>query len=177
MRSSHIAPWANPDAIGIGALAKQPRTREWTSALPRPRPLESHVERAAVLLVLHAELVRPLVNLDGTDQRVHFRRRRAPNHEFAVQPDVEAVVARAVQFDFSGLGHVPETAPARAEEPSRQVRIIVQEVEGDRRLGVVDEWCAIEADTGEHFAVQAGPFSDAGADEEHKQHCHRGGRG
>ena len=105
-----------PEVIGVGPFVKQAIRRERTRAPPRRRPLQSHVERATVLLIIHAELVHSRVQPQRADQRMHVGRRCPPNHEFAVQPDIEAVVARAVQFDFARFGQVPETAPAHAEK-------------------------------------------------------------
>ena len=122
-----------------------------------------------MLLVLHAELVHSRVQPQRADQRMHVGRRRPPNHQFAVQPDVEAVVARAVQFDVPCFGHVPETGPARAEKPARQVGIVVQKVEGDCVADVVAERCAVEADIGEYLPADACPVRRAWAEEEQER--------
>ena len=96
-------PVRQPEVIGVGPFVKQAVRRERTRPPPRRRPVQSHVERATVLLIVHAELVHSRVQPQRADQRMHVGRRRPPNHQFAVQPDVEAVVARAVQFDFALL--------------------------------------------------------------------------
>ena len=150
-------PVRQPDVTGLGRFVKQAIDRERTRPPLRRRPLQSHVERAAVLLVLHAELVHSRVQPQRADQRMHVGRRRPPNHQFPVQPDVEAVVARAVQFDFARFGHVPETAPARAEEPARQAGVDVQKVEVDYIADVVAERCTVEADIGKDLPPDACP--------------------
>ena len=100
---------------------------------------------------------------------MHVGRRCPPNHQFAIQPHVEAVVARAVQFDVARFGRVPVAGPARAKESSGQVGVVVQEVEGDRGADVVEERCAVEADIGEYLPADAGPVRRAGTEE--KQEC------
>ena len=127
-----------------------------------------------MLLVNHVELVHSRVQAQRADQRMHVGRRRPPNHQFAVQPDVEAVVARAVQFDFPCFGHVPETGPARAEEPARQLRIVVQKVEVDGVADVVAERCAVQADIGKDLPADARPVRRAGAEEEQQEGQPRG---
>ena len=79
----------------------------------------------------------------------------APDQQLAVEPDVEPVVARAVQFDLTRFGEVPEAPPAHAEEAPRQVRVGGEEVEIDAGTDVVDERRAREADVRVHRAVQA----------------------
>ena len=117
-----------------------------------------------MLLVLHADLV----NSGGQWQCVRTRvcnvgRRRPPNHEFAVQPDVQAVVAGAVQCYFARFGDVPEAAPAHAKEPARQVGIVIQEVEVDCGAGIVEERRTAEANVGKYLPAYARPIRQTGA--------------
>ena len=123
----------------------------------------------AVLLVLHAERVHSGVQPHRPDQRMHVGRRCPPNHQFTIQPHVEAVVARAVQFDVARFARVPVAGPARAEESPGQVGIVVQEVEGDRGADVVEERCAIEADIGKDLPADAGPVRRAGAEDKQER--------
>ena len=157
------------DVIEVGPFLKQAVRGERTRPPPRRRPLQSHVERAAVLLVLHAELVHSGVQPHRPDQRMHVGWRCPPNHQFAIQPHVEAVVARAVQFDVARFARVPVAGPARAEESPGQVGVVVQEVEGDRGADVVEERCAVEADIGEYLPADAGPVRRAGAEKKQER--------
>ena len=123
-----------------------------------------------MLLVLHAELVRSGIQPHRPDQRMPVVVRRCPpNHQFAIQPHVEAVVARAVQFDVPRFACVPVAGPARAEESPGQVGVVVQEVEGDRGADVVEERCAVEADIGEYLPADAGPVRRAGAEDKQER--------
>ena len=129
-----------------------------------------------MLLVLHAESVHASVQTHRPDQRMHVGRRCPPNHQFAIQPHIEAVVARAVQFDFGRFGRVPVAGPARAEESPGQVGVVVQEVEGDRGADVVEERCTVEADSGEYLPADACPVRRDGAEDE-QERGQRGGHG
>lgn len=126
-----------------------------------------------MLLVLCPDLVDTGFQVDRPRLGVHVGRGAAPDDELAVEPDVEPVVAGAVQLDHTGLRHVPETEPARAEEPARQGRIVFQKVEGDVRADVRRERHAREAGVGEDLPAQAGPLRQAPFqyEEEPRQGC------
>ena len=58
---------------------------------------------------------------------MHFGRRRSPDYQRAVDPDVETIVASAVKLDGSSFRQIPESMPARAEEAPRKGRVLIQE--------------------------------------------------
>lgn len=129
----------------IRALWKQHGSREGTRFSRNGRPLQPQVERAAVLLVLRTEFVNSRVEPHPPNQRVHVGRRLPPDHQFAIQPNVEAVVACSVEIELTGLREVPVAGPARAEETPREQGIVIQEVEGDVGSDVAENRGATEA--------------------------------
>ena len=143
-----------PEVFGAGAGMKDLTPRKGPGPSRRRRPQQARRVASAVLLVLHHEFVDAGIEPEHPDLGVHVGRGPAPNHELAVEPDVETVVAGAVQFDLPRFGHVPEAAPADAEEAPRQFGIVGQEVEIDAAADVVDERSAGEADVRVHRAVQ-----------------------
>ena len=168
-RWSHATPYARRTSSVSGHSRNRRYAGRGRARPPRRRPLQSHVERAAVLLVLHAELVHAGIQPHRPHLRIHVGRRCPPNHQFAIQPHVEAVVALAVQFDFARFGRVPVAGPAHAEESPGQVGIVVQEVEGDRGADVVEERSAIEADIGKDLPADAGPVRRGGAEDKQER--------
>ncbi len=121
------------DVVQGGPRVEQAVRREGTGTPSPRRPVQAQCPGAAMLLVLDADLVDAGVQRERLDLRVHVGRRRAPDYQLAVEPDVEAVVAGTMQLDLTRLGHVPEPVPVDAEETPRQRRVIVQEVERDIR--------------------------------------------
>ena len=111
----------------------------------------------------------PGVQRERLDLRVHVGRRRAPDYQLAVEPDVEAVVAGTMQLDLTRLGHVPEPCQRTLKKRRRQRRVIVQEVERDIRADVLKARCAGEADLRIHSAGQAAPLRREAAED--KQQC------
>lgn len=71
--------------------------------------------------------------------------KRAPGEsKLAVNPDGGVVVRVDVEGDDLTARHVPVAPPAGAEEPTRQPRVVVQEVEGGAGAHVVDERRALK---------------------------------
>ena len=91
-----------------------------------------------MLLVFGADPVGAGAERESRDLHVHIGRRRSPDHKLVVDPDVEAVIALAVQLQGCRLGQVPETLPSRAEEPCGQRGVIIQEVEADTAAGIIE---------------------------------------
>ena len=152
-----------------GPRVEQAVRREGTGPPSPCRPAQAQGPGAAMLLVLDADLVDAGGQRERLDLRVHVGRRRAPDHQLTVEPDVKAVVAGAVDIDRSRLGHIPVAVPARAEEAPRELRVLVQEVERDVRADVLEERRAVEADLRIHPAVQAGPLRREAAEGEQER--------
>ena len=73
---------------------------------------------------------------------------------------------RSAECDRARLRHVPEPVPARAEVTSRQLRVIVQEAEGQVGADVFEDGCAGQADVRIYAAVQTRAPVRTGADDE-----------
>ena len=94
---------------------------------------------STVLLVVDAQFV------DASVQSNTPCRKGAPGEpELPVNPDVGVIVRVDVQGDDLTARHVPVALPAGAEEPTRQPRVVVQEVEGGAGAQVVDERRTLE---------------------------------
>ena len=117
-------------------------------------PLEIQRAGAAVLLVFDHDLVSAGRQREIASGGMHVGRGRSPEHQLAVQPDVETVVSRAVKSDRARFRHMPEPMPPCAEKMPRQGRIIVQEVERHVAADVCEDRYAGEADVREYPAVQ-----------------------
>ena len=94
--------------------------------------MESGVERHRRGRRAHPEFETPLV------------------HRLAIDPQARPVVSPQVHLVDSLIGHIPDTAPADAEEPAREIRVLYKQVQIDRRRGRPID----------HFAAKPGFLED-----------------
>ena len=92
------------------------------------------MESAAVLLVIDTQFVEAGVYSDAL-----FRRHAPGKPKLPVNPYFGIVVRIDPQCDELTARRVPIPLPPGAEEPARQPRVVVQEVEGGAGAQVVDE--------------------------------------
>ena len=149
-----------PNGVPIGPRLKHVVRRQGARTLSPRRPQETQGPRFAVLLVVDAEAVNARFQPERPRLRVHPSRRPAPYHPLAVDPNVEAVVAGAVQLELARLGQIPEPVPPDAEEPPGQRRILAEEVQRDSPTDIDPRYSA-EADIRVHLTLQADSFRHA----------------
>ena len=149
-------------------LVEQPVPRERSRWTARARPAEAQRVGATVLLVVDPDRMDARVHNERTHLGVHVRRRSTADDQHAVEPHVEAVVAGSVQLQLTGLGNVPETTPAGAEESLRYEWHRVEKLERDPRTQIPDDRRPAVPVLRIHLAEQAGAFRRARTEDEQK---------
>ncbi len=147
--------WFVEQPVGCESGHDARRGEARAEALSGRRHTDLQVVRAAVLLVLDPQLVHAGGDGDRPPDRVHVVGRRAPDDQLVVEPDIEPIVAGAGQLDRSRFGHVPEAAPADAEETAWQPWMRRQEVQIHCARPVGHQRRTTERRAGVHPPVEA----------------------